>query len=492
MRRQLAEHQEGRPICAFDDFVHLPACLSTESAYRIPLRLAFWQKSRHPHAQCGRQFFNDPKPRLCLSPLQFPDVVIGRFCQRRQAHQGKPSSISQRPKLLAKSHDDGGLVLGDGLGSLARHGILPRDIAHAVGTYYTLKWFAVTFDKMYNKVLRDRIFEDYGGTMPEETLGVDTIECPFCAEVIKRKAAKCKHCGSDLSAGFKSIGVSNDTIQKPDVQTVEQTSKDWKALGVLGVMLLVAGCVVLFSGYLNTSVWLLGFGAGVYLYARSCRKKAKGGTPDAPKTSKVKLALYCVVGLVVFLGVIGALADGNKPPQAAQAPVAPPPRAPVAPKAVEPTPQAPAPEKPPAPPPGFGEGDFKPQEAPASVAARVQPPARAAAPALPANGHEHDVKTITIDARRLYSDYQENEVAADEEYKGQQVLVLGTVETIGKEIMGGSYVTLETGEFGSVQCMFHNDSKAQLANLRKGQQVRIQGTVSGLLMNVHMKDCVLK
>lgn len=204
------------------------------------------------------------------------------------------------------------------------------------------------------------------------------------------------------------------------------------------------------------------------------------GTPDAPKTSLVKLALYCVVGLIVFLGVIGALAGGNKPPQAVQAPVAPPPRAPIASKAVEPAAQAPAPEKPPAPPPGFGEDDAKPQKAPANVAARVQPPARVA------------VIAITIDARRLYSDYEENEIAADQKYKGRQILVLGTVDRVGKDILGGSYVSLVSGEFGSVQCLFNNDSKAQLADLSKGQQVRIQGTVSGLMMNVLMKDCVLK
>lgn len=28
----------------------------------------------------------------------------------------------------------------------------------------------------------------------------DTKECPFCAEIIKKKAIKCKHCGADIQA----------------------------------------------------------------------------------------------------------------------------------------------------------------------------------------------------------------------------------------------------------------------------------------------------
>lgn len=35
----------------------------------------------------------------------------------------------------------------------------------------------------------------------EPTIAMEEKKCPFCAEVIKAAAVKCKHCGSDLSPG---------------------------------------------------------------------------------------------------------------------------------------------------------------------------------------------------------------------------------------------------------------------------------------------------
>jgi hypothetical protein len=92
-------------------------------------------------------------------------------------------------------------------------------------------------------------------------------------------------------------------------------------------------------------------------------------------------------------------------------------------------------------------------------------------------------------ASQIVAEYEANEVAADGRYKGRTIVVSGTIETIGKDISDTPYVTLKGGEyeFRSVQAFFEEKDLAQLAQLRKGQDVYIEGTCAGLMMNVLLK-----
>jgi hypothetical protein len=95
-----------------------------------------------------------------------------------------------------------------------------------------------------------------------------------------------------------------------------------------------------------------------------------------------------------------------------------------------------------------------------------------------------------ITAADLVSKYEDNEVSADDEYKGKNFYVTGILSHIGKDILDDIYITLKAGNgFRSVQCYISN---AQLAaQLRKGDRVKIYGKCDGLMMNVLMKDCKL-
>lgn len=100
---------------------------------------------------------------------------------------------------------------------------------------------------------------------------------------------------------------------------------------------------------------------------------------------------------------------------------------------------------------------------------------------------------LTIAAKTLFSDYESNEVAADQKFKGKTLLVTGTVEDIKKDLMNRMYLTLTgDGPFANVQCFFAQSHESQLAGLRKGVSVSVKGQCDGKMMNVLMRGCTLE
>src|SRR6266852_4648886 len=75
---------------------------------------------------------------------------------------------------------------------------------------------------------------------------------------------------------------------------------------------------------------------------------------------------------------------------------------------------------------------------------------------------------MTVSAQQLASAYKDNEVAADERYKGKVIAVTGIIDSIGKDTLDTPYVVLGGGDrfsITSVQCMFGDEYKSQLAVL---------------------------
>lgn len=110
---------------------------------------------------------------------------------------------------------------------------------------------------------------------------------------------------------------------------------------------------------------------------------------------------------------------------------------------------------------------------------------------------QEDVSTAApaarVTAAQLFADYDANEVAADEKYKGKVLIVTGTIEDIGKDIVDTMYVTLKTDNaIMSVQCKFADEHKSQLANAAEGQQVTIKGKCDGKLGNVLLRGCTFE
>jgi hypothetical protein len=115
------------------------------------------------------------------------------------------------------------------------------------------------------------------------------------------------------------------------------------------------------------------------------------------------------------------------------------------------------------------------------------------------NASDNDRKQDTsselhVSAMALVDDYKNNEVAADEKYKGKTLKVNGFIGDIKKDITDTMYVILQSGgeyELRNVQCFFADSEKEKLTQLSKGQVITVEGRCDGLMMNVLLRDCVI-
>lgn len=100
---------------------------------------------------------------------------------------------------------------------------------------------------------------------------------------------------------------------------------------------------------------------------------------------------------------------------------------------------------------------------------------------------------LKLSAKKLYSEYDRNEIAADAKYKGKTVIVTGTIDDIGIDIGGDPYIVLlgGSGFLESVECVFPESKKASLIHLSKGHKITVKGTVEGLLGAVQIGDAEL-
>ena len=99
--------------------------------------------------------------------------------------------------------------------------------------------------------------------------------------------------------------------------------------------------------------------------------------------------------------------------------------------------------------------------------------------------------SVIITASKLYKEYNANEIAADEKYKGKIIEVTGVIRDIGNDIMDNAYITLVGDEyFGDIQCYFNE--KSVVAKLSKGKRITVIGSCSGLMINVQINNCIVR
>jgi hypothetical protein len=98
--------------------------------------------------------------------------------------------------------------------------------------------------------------------------------------------------------------------------------------------------------------------------------------------------------------------------------------------------------------------------------------------------------SIKISAVRLYQEYLDNPVAADEKFKGKMLKVDGTVSLITQETDGRISILLEANVVnGFVFCYFPYSQSNKISKLEKGSYKTFRGRCTGKLVGVVMEDC---
>ncbi len=85
---------------------------------------------------------------------------------------------------------------------------------------------------------------------------------------------------------------------------------------------------------------------------------------------------------------------------------------------------------------------------------------------------------VRVTATRLMEDYENNTVAANQQYNGKVLAVSGTVEEVSGGTEGDAlYVALRTGDFSfvSVRCYFAPNRIDEVIAINKGDRVVLRG-----------------
>ena len=85
-------------------------------------------------------------------------------------------------------------------------------------------------------------------------------------------------------------------------------------------------------------------------------------------------------------------------------------------------------------------------------------------------------------AEQLYNYFDENKLAAEEKLSNTEIEVSGKVDSVDTDIWTGEYyvkLAADSWGFSGVYCYFGDDTKSDIAKIKKGQTIVIRGVCSG-------------
>lgn len=99
---------------------------------------------------------------------------------------------------------------------------------------------------------------------------------------------------------------------------------------------------------------------------------------------------------------------------------------------------------------------------------------------------------FTVDAKAFYSEFEADEAAANTKYLGKVIEVSGAVREVKKDEAGKVSIVLDSGsELAGVVCELDELSQHPKTDFAPGDQIKIKGNCTGILMDVVLVRCVV-
>jgi tRNA_anti-like len=98
----------------------------------------------------------------------------------------------------------------------------------------------------------------------------------------------------------------------------------------------------------------------------------------------------------------------------------------------------------------------------------------------------------TVDIRTLLGEYNDNQFRADSTFKGHVIQTSGFVGDVKRDLLGDAFIMLGVGgpfEVPMVQCVLSKAQAKKAASLSQCSRVTVRRRVSGLMMNVVVREC---
>lgn len=97
----------------------------------------------------------------------------------------------------------------------------------------------------------------------------------------------------------------------------------------------------------------------------------------------------------------------------------------------------------------------------------------------------------SLSARALFLAFDQDEEAANVQYRDQVIQVAGKVREVQEDENGLVTVTLDTGnDFFGVECELQESSTWTKADFKAGQEVTFKGLCTGVEMDVRLVRCI--